>query len=138
MSKINIYKKQISATNGVVIQLAYDEQADILEVVFGQNEPATGIELTDHILLRLNQTTKRALSLTLLHFSILAERTEYGPRSYPLDRLDELPEELRQTVLHILTTPPVNQLLKVSHFQVSSTQSLPLTFVDSSRFASVA
>jgi hypothetical protein len=54
----------------------------MLAIFFGANEPATGIELTDHIVLRLNQQTKRAMSLLLLDFAILTERTEYGPRSY--------------------------------------------------------
>ncbi|MDZ7261317.1 MAG: DUF2283 domain-containing protein [candidate division KSB1 bacterium] len=97
---------------------------------FGENEPATGVELTDHILLRLNQTTGRAVSLTILHFSILAERTEYGPRSYPLDKLEELPEELRELVVRIVITAPVNQFLKLSHFQVSPTKRVLLTYVE--------
>ena len=67
----------------------------MLEIFFGTNEPATGIELTDHIVLRLNLQTKRAVSLLLLDFSILTERTEYGPRSYPLATLHTLPEEVR-------------------------------------------
>lgn len=111
------------------IKRAYDEDGDILEIFFGENEPATGIELTDHILLRLNQKTRRAVSLTFLHFSILAERTEYGPRSYPLDKLDELPEHLRELAVRAITTEPVNQFLKVSLFQESPTKCVPLTYV---------
>ncbi len=37
----------------------------------------------------------------LLHFSILSEQTQYGPRSFPLDKLDQLPEELRELVLRL-------------------------------------
>jgi hypothetical protein len=69
--------------------------------------------------------------LLLLDFSILTERTEYGPRSYPLDKLDELPEELRELVLQVVTSMPVSQFLKVSHFQASSTKRVPLTYVES-------
>jgi hypothetical protein len=104
----------------------------------GENEPATGVELTDNILLRLNQTTGRAVSLTLLHFSILTEQTEYGPRSYPLDKFEELPEDLREFVVRALTTMPVNQFLKLSHFQESPTKRVPFTYVEPCRFASVA
>lgn len=116
----------------------YDEDGDILDIFFGENEPATGIELTDHIVLRLDQTTGRAVSLTILHFSILAERTEYGPRSYPLNNLKELPENLRELVMRAITTAPVNQFLKLSYFQASQTKRVPFTYVEPYHFASMA
>src|SRR5215510_4409794 len=125
MSEPNLDKIEITAKDGTPVRLVYDQEADILEIFFGENEPATGVELTDYILLRLNQQTKRAISLTLLDFSILTERTEYGPRSYPLDKLDELPEDLRELVLQLITSMPVSQFLKISHLQVSPTERVP-------------
>lgn len=138
MSDLKLQKTEVKAANGEMIRLVYDESGDMLDIFFGENEPATGIELTDHILLRLNRTTGRAVSLTLLHFSILTEQTEYGPRSYPLDKLEELPEDLRELVIRAVTTVPVNQFLKLSHFQESSTKRVPITYVESYHFASVA
>ena len=76
----------ITTRDGTPVRFVYDQEADILEIFFGANEPATGVELTDHIILRLNRLARRAISLMLLHFSILTERTEYGPRSYPYKR----------------------------------------------------
>lgn len=131
MSELNLYKTEITANDGTPVRLMYDQEADILDIFFGENEPATGIELTDHIILRINQKTKRSISLLLLDFSILTERTEYGPRSYPLDKLDELPEDLRELVLQLVTSMPVSQFLKVSHFQASPTERVPLTYVES-------
>jgi hypothetical protein len=124
--------------NGEKIRLAYDESEDLLDIFFGENEPATGVELTDHILLRLNWKTGRAVSLTIHHVSILTERTEYGPRSFPLDSLDELPEDLRELALHVLMASPVNQFLKLSHLQESPTKRVPITYVEPYRFASAA
>ena len=98
---------------------------------FGENEPVTGIELTDYVILRVNQQTRRAISLTLLHFSILTEDTEYGPRSYPLNQLAELSEDLQEAVLHVITSMPVSQFLKLSHFQASPTERIPFTYVES-------
>jgi hypothetical protein len=138
MGDVNLYRTEMIAANGETIRLVYEQDEDILEVFFGQNEPATGIELTDHIVLRLNQHTGRAVSLTMLHFSILVERTEYGPRSYPLDHLDELPEDLREIAVRIITTTPVNQFLKLSNFQVSPTKHVPLTYVEPYHFAFVS
>ena len=138
MNDLNLHQREIKAENGETIRLAYDKNEDMLDIFFGENEPATGIELTDHILLRLNQDTGRAVSLTLLHFSILIERTEYGPRSYPLDKLEELSENLRDLVIRVVTAMPVNKFLKISFFQESPTKRVPLTYVEPYSFASVA
>ena len=138
MNDLKLHQTEMIARNGEAVRLMYDETEDILEVFFGENEPATGIELTEHILLRLNQTTGRAVSLTLLHFSILVERTEYGPRSYPLNNLKELPEALRELVIRALTTPPVNEFLKLSYFQASPTKRVPFTYVEPSHLAVAA
>ncbi len=121
-----------------LINFKYDESEDILEIFFGDNEPSTGVELTDYILLRLNQATGRAVSLTLLHFSILTERTEYGPRSFPLHSLKDLPESLRGVVLRVVSMPPVNQFLKISYFQASSVKQVPFTYIESQRLAIAA
>ena len=131
MSQLQLHKTEITARDGTAVRLVYDQEADILEIFFGENEPATGVELTDYIILRLNKRTRRAISLMLLHFSILAERTEYGPRSYPLDTLDEVPEGLRELALHLVTSMPVSQFLKLSHFQASPTERIPFTYVES-------
>ena len=60
--------------------------------------------------------TGRVISSTLFYFSILTEQTEYGPRSYPLEKLDDLPEDLRELVVRALATAPVNQFLKLTNF----------------------
>jgi len=131
MDKTAFFEAEVTTTDGTPVRLVYDREADILEIFFGQNEPATGVELTDHILLRLNSQTRRAISITVLHFSILTEHTEYGPRSYPLDKLDEVPEDLRELALHVVTTMPVRQFLKITHFQASPTEQIPVTYVKS-------
>jgi hypothetical protein len=138
MNALNLHQTNTTAYDGTPVRLVYDQEADILEIFFGENEVATGIDLTDHIILRLNQQTKRAVSLTLIDFSILTERTVYGPRSYPLDSLHNLPEELRDLALQLVTTMPVSQFLKVSHFQASPTESAPLIYVESQPSAPVA
>ncbi len=138
MSELNLYETEFSAQDGTPVRLVYDQEADILDIFFAENEPATGVELTDQILLRLNQKTKRAVSLMVLDFSILTERTEYGPRSYPLDKLDDLPEDMQTLVLQLVTTLPVSQFLKLSHFQVSPTKRVPLTYVESPPLMAVA
>jgi hypothetical protein len=138
MSALALYQTETRAHDGTPVRLVYDQEADILEIFFGANEPATGIELTDYIILRLNKQTRRAISLMLLHFSILTEGTEYGPRSYPLNKLDELPADLQELVLRVVTSMPVNQFLKLSHFQASPQKRIPVTYVESQPMMAIA
>ena len=138
MSTLNLSQSDITAHDGTPVRLVYDPEADMLAIFFGTDEPATGIELTDHIVLRLNLQTRRAVSLLLLDFSILTERTEYGPRSYPLTTLHTFPAEVRAVVLQVVTSMPVKQFLKVSHLQVSPTESVPLTYVEAQPSVPVA
>jgi len=138
MSALALYQTETRAHDGTPVRLVYDQEADILEIFFGDNEPATGIELTDYIILRLNKQTRRAISLMLLHFSILTEGTEYGPRSYPLDKLDELSADLQELVLRVVTSMPVNQFLKLSHFQASPQKRIPVTYVESQPMMAIA
>lgn len=130
MSELKLQKTELTARDGTPIRLIYDTEADILEIFFGENGPATGIELTDQMILRVDQQQKRALSLMLLHFSILSEQTEYGPRNFAVDKLERLPEELRDLVLGLLTSPPVNQFIKLSQFQLSPQERKPLAYVE--------
>jgi len=57
----------------------YDEMSDTLYISFEPGEKATGIELNDHILLRINKNERRAIGLTFLEYSLLAQKTEIGP-----------------------------------------------------------
>ena len=72
----------------------YDEMSDTLYVSFAPGEKATGIELSDHILLRINKRERRVIGLTFLDYSLLAQKTKVGPHSFPLTGLAELSDEL--------------------------------------------
>lgn len=138
MDNVSFLETEVKAADGSSVRLVYDREADILEIFFGENEPGTGVELTEHILLRVNLQTRRPISITVLHFSILTEYTEYGPRSYGLDKLNEISEDLRDLVLHVLNTMPVRQFLKITHYQVSPTVQIPVTYVESQPALNVA
>ena len=105
----------------------YDEMSDTLYVSFSPGEHATGIELNDHILLRLNKKERRAIGLTFLDYSLLAQRTEAGPRSFPLTGLATISDELREMVLEILQHPPVSELLFLSSYTPSIAETIPIT-----------
>ena len=104
----------------------YDEISDTLYVSFELGEKATGIELNEHILLRININERRAIGLTFLEYSLLAQKTEVGPRSFPLTGLSELSEELREIVLYILLCPPVSDILTLSTYTPSIVEAIPI------------
>ena len=91
----------------------YDEMSDTLYVVFEPGEKATGIELNDHILLRINKREHKAIGLTFFNYSILAQKTNMGHRSFPLTGLMELSAELQEIVVNIIQQPPVSNILTV-------------------------
>jgi uncharacterized protein YuzE len=105
----------------------YDELSDTLYVSFAPGEAATGIELNEHILLRINKRERRAVGLTFFEYSVLAQKTEVGPRSFPLTGLAELSDELRETVLEILQRPPVSNILSISAYTPSLVETIPIT-----------
>lgn len=133
MSELTLYETELMTKDGQRIYLAYEEVGDILEVVFDGVEATCAVELTDNIVLRFHRQQGRAAGLTLLDFSVLASPTELGVRSFALTGLDNLPEELREMVVRIITTPPVNQFLKVTTFYASPGEQVPLTYVESPR-----
>ncbi len=107
----------------------YDEESDTLYVSFAPGEPATGIELNDHILLRIDKSERRAIGVTLFDYSVLVQRTDIGPRSFPLTGLAELSDELRDIVLDILARPPVSNILTLSAYTPSLLETIPITLL---------
>ncbi len=131
MSELRLHETELFTKDGQRIHLAYEEVGDILEIVFDDVEATCAVELTDNIVLRFHREQGRAAGLTILDFSILTSPAELGVRSFPLTGLDDLPEELREMVVCIITTPPVNQFLKVTTFYASPADRVPLTYVES-------
>ncbi|MBC8183663.1 DUF2283 domain-containing protein [candidate division KSB1 bacterium] len=109
----------------------YDEISDTLYVSFNPGEKATGIELNEHILLRINKKKRKAIGLTFLDYSILDQKAEFGPRSFPLTGFDQLSGELKEIVLEILLHPPVNRILHLSSYTPSFVDTTPITSIQS-------
>ena len=110
-------------------KISYDEMSDTLYVSFAPGTKATGIELNEHILLRINKNKRKAVGLTFFEYSLLAQKTDFGPRSFPLTGLSELPDDLRQIVVDMLLTPPVSDFLSVSAFTPSVLETIPITLL---------
>lgn len=109
----------------------YDKEADVLYISFSPREkPSAAVELNDNILLRFNREEKRAIGLTLMDFSVLVQLTELGPRSFSLSGLADLEPDWQEMVIEIITTPPVNQILKVSSYMPTAAEVVPITWVE--------
>lgn len=99
-------------------KINYDEEGDVLYVSFGRSEHVTGVELADNILLRLDTgkitgTAPRAVGLTFISFERMMAHYRNKPLSVSLANLRNLPEDLWQAVLTVVTTPPVSDFLAI-------------------------
>ena len=118
--------------------ITYDEASDTLYVSFISGKEATGIELNDHILLRIDKKARQAIGLTFFDYSLLTQKTEMGLRSFPLSGLADLSEEARHTVLQILQTEPVARFLNLSAFTPSFHEMMPITTLSSQQVLETA
>lgn len=107
----------------------YDETSDTLYIPFIPNVKATGIELNEHILLRIDRENRQAVGLTFFNYSILIQKADFGPRSFPLTGLTQLSEETREMVMDIIETAPVKEILSLSTFTPSFSQAIPITLL---------
>ena len=95
----------------------YDEEADVLDVYFGERRPAWTIELTPNILMSVDRSIPEVVSLTFLDYTTLVRPTDWGVPSFPITGLADLPVTERIMVVRVLNTPPVNHWLDVSIVQ---------------------
>lgn len=116
--------------DGHEYRLSYEKGGDVVEIVFPGVRADCAVELTDHILLRFNREQRQAAGLTILGFSVLVTPTELGPRSFAMTGLGALPEMLHEVVASILSHAPVNHFLRVTSYQMSPTETIPLTFLE--------
>ncbi len=91
----------------------YDVKGDILSVTFteAEDQPHSGIELMDNIVLYFNPQTMQPIKLILLSYRRMLEASAGQP--IPLDGLADLPVDRRQMVLRIVSRPPVKNFLDV-------------------------
>jgi hypothetical protein len=118
--------------NGATVELEYDEEGDILEIIFEHGRATSAVELADNIILRFDRARAKPLSLSLIGFSGLTRPALLGPRTFRLTGLAHLSAEIRETVTRIITTAPVNQFLQVASFYPSRpkrAKPIPITFV---------
>jgi len=105
----------------------YDEPSDTLYISFEPDVKATGIELNEHILLRVDRQKRKAIGITFFDYSILVQTADFGPRSFPLTGILQLSSETREFVLEILASSPVKDFMPLSTYTPSFSESIPIT-----------
>jgi len=110
---------------------SYDEEADGLSISFEPGEKASAaVEFNDNILLRFNRAERKAVGLTLMDFSVLVQLTEFGPRSFPLPGFADLYPKWQDVVMQLITSPPVNEFLKLSFLTPAHDEPMPIARVE--------
>ena len=104
----------------------YDEPSDALHIAFIRGRGATGIELNDNILLRIDKAAGEPVGITIFNFSIITQPTEAGPRSFPLTGLADLDDEMRDTVMRIIRHSAVADYLTLSACTPAGGPDLPI------------
>jgi uncharacterized protein YuzE len=116
--------------------ITYDEISDSLYITFEVGKPATGIGLNDQILLRIDKDSRKAVGITIFDYSIMSQKTEIGPRVFPLDGLEKLSDETREIVYEILLSHPVNEFLYLSAYSLENIENIvPVTMIGECRIA---
>lgn len=128
--ELRVRKMDLTTEDGQPVHLTYDKDSDDLEIVFEKAKATGTVHLTDNIVLRFDRGRQQALSLILLNFSHLTRLSELGQPSFPLTELDNLPDNLRQTVIQIITSAPVNRFLKVSLLYATPLQRVPIATIE--------
>lgn len=133
MEQLKLQHYRVTLENGRQVEIEYDQDGDMLEIFFQKGPATNASELADPIILRFNRESGTAVSLSILTFSKVIEKTDLGPRSFRLDGLDSLPDTVRQIVSKIITSPPVSTFLKVSTYYPQTEQKpVALSYVDRS------
>jgi uncharacterized protein YuzE len=91
------------------VRITYDPEGDILYLTFGQPTAATGYQLSDQVLLRVDPKTQNAAGLTIFNYSMHAS----AMRKLPLRGIEDDPD-IKSVLLQILTTAPVNHFLRLT------------------------
>ena len=107
----------------------YDQTSDTLYMSFIPDVKATGIELNEHILLRIDKENRKAVGITFLNYSILIQKADFGPRSFPLTGLEKLSEKTHEIVMQILENSPVKEILSLSTFTPSFSKAIPIALL---------
>ncbi len=91
----------------------YDTEGDILSVTFTETgeQPHTGVELVDNIVLYYNPETQQPLKLIVVSYQAMVRAGAQRPLA--LNRLTRAPANVQTTVLALLRRAPLTTFFQV-------------------------
>ena len=119
-------------------EISYDEPSDTLYIDFEQCRCGTHLGLNDHVLLRVDSEKTRVLGIMLLDFSVLANRGEFGPRSFTMTGLDEMAPDLREMAMRLVHSQPVTDYLVVSAYSPPGAEAVPIVTLNTDKLVARA
>jgi hypothetical protein len=126
---MNLEKRELTLNTGKTAWYEYDQEGDVLEIVFRPAEATCAIELTESIILRFDWQTNEPLSLSFIGFSRLLQQNQYDEAHYQL-LTDEWPEDAHNRIWTMLRTPPVSEFLRLSSYIPAHTgQMIPMAAI---------
>ena len=126
---MNLQKQKLTLGTGETAWYEYDQEGDVLEIIFQQGEATCAVELTESIVLRFDWKTNKPLSLSLIGFSKLLQLEKHGEMHFQL-LTDEWPDEAREKIWMMLRTNPVSEFLKLSSYAPAYThQIIPMAAI---------
>lgn len=121
MTKLNLFEWEKE------FEYDYIQDADILEVFFSRGTATNAVEIAEDVTLRFNQETRQPVSLILNNYSYLTQPAQFGPRSFRL-KLEHLSPHTKETILAIISQPPVSRFLHTLTY-TTSRQKFPIATV---------
>ena len=80
----------------------YDPPSDALYIAFLRGRSAIGIELSDNVLLRIDEAAHVVVGLTLFNCSLLGQQEELDPLRFPLTGFAELDADLYELAREVM------------------------------------
>lgn len=126
---MKLERRELSLSTGQTAWYEYDQDGDILEIIFRAAEATCAIELTESIILRFDWESNEPLSLSFISISRLIQPAEYGEVHFQL-LTDEWPDEAQDKLWDMLRRPPLNEFLHLSSYVPAYThQIIPMTTI---------
>lgn len=135
---MKIEKRKLSLSKGEQVEYEYDQEGDVLEIIFQPAEATCAIELTESIILRFDWETSEPLSLSFISFSRLIKPAQYGETYFQL-LTEEWLDEAQDKIWTMLQEPPLTEFLTLKSYAPAHThQIIPMATIKTPHLAALA
>jgi hypothetical protein len=120
---MKLERRELNLSTGQTAWYEYEQDSDLLEIIFRPAEATCAVELTESIILRFDWETNEPLSLGFISISRLIQPTAYGEVHFQL-LTEEWPDEAQGKIWEMLQRPPLTEFLKLSSYAPAHTHKI--------------